>query len=270
MKSHLFLFTLVFFTEVISSTELFPIHESRLTDKILVLQRGPWNDMMTFVDAGPSLVVIDTWSSPSAATEGRKIAEEIFKKKVSHVINTHFHWDHVFGNQAFTDATIIGQFEVPDSMNEEYGNSSSLNKSMEDLKKIDESDDGQAYVISVAKDAMKNLHLTVPKVLISNDETIRVGDMTISLLPAPGIHTHTYMLVHFQEIGLLIAPKEIGFNRPPKLETGGSCDIIISKIQKIAAIKAPLKVVLLGHFDPILNPSIEIVISKWKEMSKKQ
>src|SRR5215475_12818038 len=50
---------------------------------------------------GDSVLIVDTHSKPSAA---RALIEQIKKltdKPVRYVVNTHFHWDHYQGNQAY-------------------------------------------------------------------------------------------------------------------------------------------------------------------------
>lgn len=57
---------------------------------------------------GDSVLVIDTHSKPSAA---RALIEQIRKitdKPVRYVVNTHFHWDHYQGNQAYPSSWPAG------------------------------------------------------------------------------------------------------------------------------------------------------------------
>ena len=57
---------------------------------------------------GDSVLVVDTHSKPSAA---RALIEEIKKitdKPVRYVVNTHFHWDHYQGNQAYPSSWPAG------------------------------------------------------------------------------------------------------------------------------------------------------------------
>ncbi|MFJ8066408.1 MBL fold metallo-hydrolase [Psychrobacillus sp. NPDC096426] len=68
--------------------------------------QGAWSNAGV-VDLGDELLVFDSFSTPSAAKELRKQAEMICGKKVKYLINSHYHGDHVFGNQVFEDATII-------------------------------------------------------------------------------------------------------------------------------------------------------------------
>ena len=60
------------------------------------------NSMFVILDEG--VLVIDASSTPSSA---RALIEEIRRltpKPVLYVVNTHFHWDHFWGNRAFRDA----------------------------------------------------------------------------------------------------------------------------------------------------------------------
>src|ERR1700716_4211602 len=55
-----------------------------------------------------ALLVVDTHSKPSAA---RALIEQIKKltdKPVRYVVNTHFHWDHYQGNQAYPSSWPAG------------------------------------------------------------------------------------------------------------------------------------------------------------------
>ncbi len=64
-----------------------------------------------FVVTERGVVVIDTLNSPGA---GRKLAAEIDARTqgpIAFVINTHHHYDHVFGNQAF-DAPVVAHREL--------------------------------------------------------------------------------------------------------------------------------------------------------------
>src|SRR5262252_3308230 len=55
-----------------------------------------------------SVLVVDTHSKPSAA---RALIEQIKKltdKPVRYVVNTHFHWDHYQGNEAYPSSWPAG------------------------------------------------------------------------------------------------------------------------------------------------------------------
>ena len=60
------------------------------------------------IDLGDKTLVFDPFMTPEAARELRKLAEELLQRPVTIVVNSHFHNDHIRGNQEFVPfATII-------------------------------------------------------------------------------------------------------------------------------------------------------------------
>lgn len=55
-----------------------------------------------------SVLVIDSLRVPSFARELRADVRRLTDKPVQYLVDTHGHWDHAFGNEEFTDATIVG------------------------------------------------------------------------------------------------------------------------------------------------------------------
>src|SRR5687767_8538190 len=60
------------------------------------------------IDLGDKTVVFDPFMTPSAALELRDIARQLTKRNYAYVVNSHYHNDHIRGNQAFLpNATIV-------------------------------------------------------------------------------------------------------------------------------------------------------------------
>lgn len=60
------------------------------------------------VDLGDQLVIFDTFLTPQAALDLRTAAERLIGRPVTHVINSHWHSDHVNGNVIFPpDVSIL-------------------------------------------------------------------------------------------------------------------------------------------------------------------
>jgi glyoxylase-like metal-dependent hydrolase (beta-lactamase superfamily II) len=53
------------------------------------------------------VVVVDSHSKPSAARALYQEIQSVTKKPVKKVINTHFHWDHWQGNEAYANAEVL-------------------------------------------------------------------------------------------------------------------------------------------------------------------
>jgi len=73
---------------------------------IVVPGTGAWGNA-GIVDLGGAALVIDTFLTPQAARDLRAAAEALTGGRVAYVVNTHYHMDHVQGNQVFDDALII-------------------------------------------------------------------------------------------------------------------------------------------------------------------
>ena len=59
------------------------------------------------IDLGDETLIFDCFISPKAARDLKKAAEELTGKDVKYVVNSHFHNDHIRGNQVFSGAEII-------------------------------------------------------------------------------------------------------------------------------------------------------------------
>jgi len=59
------------------------------------------------IDLGDETLVFDCFISPKAARDLKKAAEELTKNEVKYVVNSHYHNDHIRGNQVFDGAEII-------------------------------------------------------------------------------------------------------------------------------------------------------------------
>ncbi len=65
-----------------------------------------------FIDLGDKTIVFDTFLNISAAGDLREAAEQHTFRKVTYVVNSHHHYDHVMGNQIFADVPVISTKET--------------------------------------------------------------------------------------------------------------------------------------------------------------
>jgi cyclase len=59
------------------------------------------------IDLGEQTLVFDTFLTPQAGRELRFFAEEVTGRTPTLVVNSHYHNDHIWGNQAFPQALIL-------------------------------------------------------------------------------------------------------------------------------------------------------------------
>ncbi|OSX89414.1 MBL fold metallo-hydrolase [Bacillus nitratireducens] len=60
-----------------------------------------------FIDLGDKTIVFDTFNTQQAAEDLKYIAEKITNRPVTWVVNSHWHGDHIRGNQVFKESNII-------------------------------------------------------------------------------------------------------------------------------------------------------------------
>ncbi|WP_245948363.1 MBL fold metallo-hydrolase [Falsibacillus pallidus] len=69
-----------------------------------------------FVDLGDKTIIFDTFNTQQAAEDLKTAAEKFTGRKPSCVINSHWHGDHIRGNQVFKDAEILSTHRTFEQM----------------------------------------------------------------------------------------------------------------------------------------------------------
>ena len=80
---------------------------TRVADGVHVAVAAPAykvNSNTAIIESDDGVMVVDTHSKPSAARVVIAHLREMTKKPVRYVVNTHFHWDHWHGNEAYPAA----------------------------------------------------------------------------------------------------------------------------------------------------------------------
>ncbi|HNX97070.1 MAG TPA: MBL fold metallo-hydrolase [Candidatus Aminicenantes bacterium] len=87
------------------------IRVERLSARVLLLtEESPMENLVVAIATRKGLVVVDTTGSRQTAAFVRQAIETQFARSdFKYVINTHPHWDHAWGNQAFPEAEVIIQ-----------------------------------------------------------------------------------------------------------------------------------------------------------------
>jgi cyclase len=181
--------------------------------------KGAWSNA-GIVDLGEELLVFDSFSTPSAGYELRRQAESITGKKVKYLINSHYHGDHVFGNQAFCDTTIIST-SLTKKWCEEKNHIGDLDKEMEEMKEyltglrnqIKENQDpiqkasltNQFNEMSKVLDDLPQMKIVLPTVIFEKKLVIAGSKRKIELHCLGGGHTpsDTFMYLPLEKIAFM-------------------------------------------------------------------
>ncbi len=149
---------------------------------------------ITILDSSAGAIIIDTGPSRRFGEQLAELAKDLTGKSVARVYVTHFHPDHVFGNQAFTADTIAAPQGVIDGL-KQSGNGFS---------------DAMYYI---ARDWMRGTEIVLPgKAVATGIEEI--GGRRLNLFALAG-HTSSDLAIYEEKSGLLITGDLTFLDRAP-------------------------------------------------------
>lgn len=156
------------------------------------------------VDLGGKTLVFDTFISPNAARDLLRAAEYLTHGPVAYVVNSHFHNDHIRGNQVFpSDVEIISTRSTqeairriePEQVKWEIQNGPQLLINKQEAL-IDESDDEkrrglilQIAYLKAVRESHAQLSTRLPNVTFEKKLTIEGTVRRVELLEIGGGHT---------------------------------------------------------------------------------
>jgi glyoxylase-like metal-dependent hydrolase (beta-lactamase superfamily II) len=162
-----------------------------------------------------SVLVVDSHSKPSAA---RALMEQIkarINKPVKYVVNSHFHWDHFRGNEAYTAAWPAGLQIIASDAARESIESVGLPRIKRDIVDLPKEIDGLKANLAKATDAktktelqdnirqaesylgeLKDMKGSLPTLTLSRSLTIRDKARTVQILWMGNAHTDGDVFVY--------------------------------------------------------------------------
>jgi glyoxylase-like metal-dependent hydrolase (beta-lactamase superfamily II) len=170
------------------------------------------------IDIGNRTVLFDTFISPEAARDLLKVAEQLTSNKITHVINSHEHNDHIRGNQVFrSDVDIISTVKTREAIarnepEEIKSEKETILKEIIDAQsKLGAEKDSKrrrelATLISYMQGVSKShceLKTRLPNITFERELTIHGTERTMKLLPLAG---HT-----FSDVVLYLSKERIAF-----------------------------------------------------------
>jgi len=194
------------------------IQSTKISEDVIVISGGGGN--ITAVRTDEGILIVDSFASPQEAREARTLIEGHFPgSEIKYVINTHHHADHIWGNQVFDDAVIIGHANIEKNLMRDYAETLKEYEEYDDkigaleikLKegKADKSGDTEKTEKDIArwkriKAVFDELVPTPPDVRIACDSSLKLGAKTFEFLCFGTAHTDNDLVVLDRDDGLLI------------------------------------------------------------------
>jgi cyclase len=271
MNSKRIFVSMIFCFAVVNGVKTFgaDLEVIRPCEGVVILQGGCWSETMTVMDTGKTLVVVDTFASYKLAEKARGYIDKIFNKPVSHVINTHFHWDHTFGNQVFKKAVIIGHKFCLEDMKKEYSEPANRLKVIKkNLDSIEKNKRRRDFLKQVYEELKAGFILTLPTLLVEDEYTLKVGNLTIKLYHVPGLHTRSNLTIYVPELGLVFTRANFHQKYFPTLEAGVDMDKLVHSLEDILSYEKTVTFIMPGHGNPLPNPDLTIPVAYFKRLWK--
>ena len=184
----------------------------------------------TFLITNEGVIVVDTRVTPD---EARKVKGEIRKQTqlpVLYVINTHYHGDHVFGNQVFKDShTIIAHENVRKALKNSSGKEHlNFNKNL-NIPGVEET------------------VVTSPNVIFKEKMDIWAGGYHLELIHMPG-HTDGDLFIYIEALKTIIAGDLISNGKIPNMRDASSIEDWMKALNYMGDLNA--EIYIPGHGEP--------------------
>ena len=158
-------------------------------DRVWIRRYEPLDQTIGVVGGAGGLVVIDTRATYPMADELRKEVGQL-PGQLSAVVNTHYHWDHTFGNARFLPSPIWGHVRC----------AAMLTDQGEEMRRRVIEAFGAAHAA-----AFEEVVLTPPTELVTEEASIDLGDRQLNLRYLGRGHTDNDLVVNVADAGVLFA-----------------------------------------------------------------
>lgn len=150
-----------------------------------------------FVLTTEGWVVIDSGNSPVHARRVRDAMDRLHEAPVSYVINTHRHFDHVFGNQVF-DAPVVASRRCRRRFRANLEDDWAPHRVKDWLQA-----DMLPQMPTLTADDFDGLAPRPPSISFQRRLELDVGETTLALFPSHGAHSDDHISVYLPDAQIL-------------------------------------------------------------------
>ncbi|QBR91644.1 MBL fold metallo-hydrolase [Nocardioides euryhalodurans] len=209
--------------------------------------RYPWFDVnVTLVGGERGLLLVDTHGSAAAAREVVADVRRLGAGEVVGVVNTHWHFDHTFGNEAVRGA----YGPVPVTAHEDAADE--LARRGEEVRQryADSPDDPH-------RDDVLATTVVVPDDTFSSAKVLDLGDRAVELVHPGRGHTAGDLVVRVPDVDVVLAGDQVEESAPPAY--GSDCFPLAwpHSLDTVLGLLTSGSVVVPGHGAPVDRAFVE-------------
>jgi glyoxylase-like metal-dependent hydrolase (beta-lactamase superfamily II) len=224
------------------------------------------------VDLGEYLVIFDSFLTPAAASELKVFLKREFSKPVKYLVNSHYHNDHIRGNQIFSPTTTIiatdecrklidtkGREElIWDNRNankqlKSYSDQFNLEK--DEVKKR-EIEFWIYYYEHIIK-SLPEIKITLPDLTFKNKLILNGTKRTVEIINTDEGHTLNDVIMYTPEEKILFAGDLVFAKCHPYLGSG-HIDNWVNSLRRMKALD--IRVIIPGHGPVGTKKDIDLMI----------
>jgi cyclase len=208
------------------------------------------------LDLGDRTLIYDTFMTPQAARDLLTAAQHVTGREPEIIINSHYHNDHIWGNQIFSpQAHIIstaqtfhliqteGEQELKSAREDsarELGEFRIKYEAAENERQRRELLLWIRYYQALV-DNVPNLHVRLPDITFENQLTIHGSSRTVELIPFEQAHSGNDVILYLRNENIIFVADLVFVNYHPFLAEGDS-DKLLYALHEISAKNAAILV----------------------------
>jgi cyclase len=227
-----------------------------------------------FIDLGDKTVVFDTFNTQQAAEDLKNAAEQFTNRPVTWVVNSHWHGDHIRGNQVFTGSSIISSEKTyfmlkentPSRIEKQKNDMDGLEKYIQTL--IDKDDPALKGEISFLKElalSLPTLRLVLPQYTFQEQFTFHGSKRSAQLIKFGRAHSPCDSVLYIPDDGVIFMADLLFVNtHPPFFEEGdvGNWRQSLEKIMEMDFVTA-----VPGHGPVGTKDDLETIVQYMDKMA---
>ncbi|MGE7926023.1 MBL fold metallo-hydrolase [Viridibacillus arvi] len=211
-----------------------------------------------FVDLGDKSIVFDTFNTQQASEDLKNIAERVTNQPVTWVINSHWHGDHIRGNQTFKESKIISS-EVtyskmkknhPSRISKQKNDIQGLSNYIESLQDSLNKDNAsklkdQINFLSELEKSLPTLELVLPNQTFKRELTFIGTKFSAKLFSLGGGHSFCDAILYIPEEKVIFTGDLLFVNCHPTFFEESNPDKWVEILRKVELLN--FDVAISGH-----------------------